>query len=141
MVAELTNKVNCRSVNVFPWLTPWPCDPNGSAYQILIDSQSCPKWFKVLTKLENKNDKDIRLDLGIDAGEIGYNYGVSSGNISFGGYPGDNNPDCLVNNPQVCWYINPSGNCNTIEGCNGNNCWRDGCRADCQVSCCGSGCN
>ncbi|MCX6727031.1 MAG: type II secretion system protein, partial [Candidatus Shapirobacteria bacterium] len=44
---------NCNK-NVFaPWLSSWPCAPQGKHYLIYTEPSNCPKWFKVATKLDN----------------------------------------------------------------------------------------
>ena len=36
LLLDLANKTNCKS-NIFaPYLTPWPCDPNGNPYKIIV---------------------------------------------------------------------------------------------------------
>jgi len=144
-VSNLILKSNCGSKTIFnPWLAPWPCDPDGDAYQILVGyDKDCPKWFKLRTTLENTSDKDINLDLKLAEGAEGKaaNYGISSGNVSVGGYPGDDDEYCF--RYHACLFINENGQCNEIsDGCGaGGNCFRSECSARCQVSCCGGGCN
>lgn len=84
LVDQLILEANCKGNTFSPWLTSWPCDPSGSPYPVVIgDDENCPKWFKVMTNLENKRDTQI-----FDQGGIGtslgipVNYGVSSGNLS-----------------------------------------------------------
>jgi prepilin-type N-terminal cleavage/methylation domain-containing protein len=80
-------KSNCKSDSVFkPYLTSWPCDPNGVPYRIIIGNNT----FRILVNLENKDDKDIpknwydRNDfvmLGLTKNDV--NFGVSSSNIKW----------------------------------------------------------
>jgi prepilin-type N-terminal cleavage/methylation domain-containing protein len=97
MVNLLRYKGSCSS-NVFkPWLSSWPCDPNGETYYILIPLNpdgtltDKPGWYKVLTNLEDKQDKDIPAGWYVP-GAVQYvgpythdqvNYGVSSQNVSW----------------------------------------------------------
>jgi len=139
-VGQLIVKENCGSREVFsPWYRPWPCDPSGEPYQVVVGYDStCPKWFKILTVLENKQDVAINIT-GVSATD--YNYGVSSDNISPGGYLGDNNPNCAKNG---CYYDPPGDdqNCNGISACNGPNCFNvGGCSPSCRVTCCGDDCD
>lgn len=72
LVISLNNKSNCESKTVFaPYLVPWPCDPIGNPYKILVNTNR----FMIGTMLEYKSDKDIK------TGFTEYNYGVSSSNI------------------------------------------------------------
>ena len=134
--SALNNDNNCGSSSVFgKWLRPWPCDPNGKHYEVLTGyGDTCPKWFKILTTLENKKDSSINI---VAVAENDPNYGVSSGNITPGGYLGDNNPNC----EDLCYSVS-SGICNQIGNCDGPNCFKKaGCNdIRCQVSCCGPAC-
>ena len=54
IVSNLMLATNCGTGVFKPWLPSWPCDPNGTPYQIATDAfgvNACAKWFKVLTKL------------------------------------------------------------------------------------------
>lgn len=78
---KLVDKLNCGSSSVFvPYLTPWPCDPNGEPYRINLDHNNtlCPRTFNIGTFLENKKDKDLRY---INNDHCKPNYGVSSSNV------------------------------------------------------------
>ncbi len=66
------------------YLPAWPCDPDKKLYQIMVGE----KWFKIVTNLKNKQDKDIPAgwynsgtytSSGFDKSSV--NYGVSSLNI------------------------------------------------------------
>ena len=92
LLTELTSESNCKTDIFTPWLDPWPCDPGGSPYMIVIDaSESCPDWFKVFVWLDNSEDSDILAGWNdYDPGEYllsgGYsnttvNYGTSSTNV------------------------------------------------------------
>lgn len=129
----LTDKNYCDS-NIFEnWLKPWPCDPNGKPYEIWTGyDDDCPQMFKILTVLENKNDVAINI-AGVS--ELDYNYGVSSGNISFGGYTGDNDPSCTRQSTDDCYII--SATCEATTACTGPNCYsKPDCPLQCQVSSC-----
>jgi len=137
-LTNLMSPENCGSNSVFgKWLGPWPCDPNGQPYQIRVGyDPACPKWFKILARLENRQDEAINI---IGASETDYNYAVSSDNISPGGYLGDYNPACEAN----CYKFEDD-ECNALNypgGCEGPNCYKNsGCSLECQVTCCGPGC-
>lgn len=143
-------KTNCDSDKAFSkYLSPWPCDPNGNPYLIIMEKNS----FRVMTNLENKNDNDIpenwytRKDIiitGITKNDV--NYGISSPNILW--YANYINPNCDVS---IC-LSNEGGGCNSAGGgCNGNSCYyaeifADGSRGGdcvnkCQTICCGAGCD
>lgn len=133
----LNNDENCGKNFVFgKWLKPWPCDPSGKHYEVLTGyDDNCPKWFKIRTTLENKSDPSINV---VAVAENDPNYAVSSGNITPGGYLGDNNPNCTAG----CHYIppgEPSG-CQGYGpglGCDGPNCYRHNqCIPECQVTSC-----
>jgi len=135
---QLIDRENCGKSSVFEkWLSPWPCDPNGNPYQVLTGyDDTCPKWFKIFATLENKKDPNINI---VAVAENDSNYAVSSGNITPGGYLGDDNPDCSKTNCYVIPVGSPGG-CGqkTIGGCEGPNCYKDNqCTPRCQVS----GCN
>ena len=133
---QLNDPPNCGTSSVFgKWLSPWPCDPNGNPYQIYTGyGDTCPKWFKILATLENKSDASINIK---GEAENAPNYAVSSGNITPGGYLGDNNPDC----EDGCYSFSGS-TCNNPPKCDGPNCYkRTGCTdIQCQVTCCGPAC-
>lgn len=146
MVALLTNPANCNQEIVgFSWLKPWPCDPNKVPYEILTGYDTdCPKWYKILTSLEYKKDKDITADWlfegSLTVGSTDVNYGVSSGNISVGDYTGGDDPYCLSYGE--CYYYPEPNKCNKVDmGCSGSNCYLGECSTRCKVSCCGAGCN
>lgn len=139
-------KDNCNSPIFQPYLNPWPCDPNGEPYKIWVSDDG--KSFRILTNLENKNDKIIPdgwydhensyLINGYTVDEV--NYGVSSLNTTWNTLSlGEN---CTLD----CYQLTNTGRCNSaIAGCNdndGSNCYRDpSCDSSCKVSCCGAGCN
>jgi len=153
MVEQLMTKSNCDTTVFKPWLSSWLCDPNGTPYKVLIENYTdgyCPKWFKVLTNLENKEDKSIPegwetkdsyYKLGKDATAATNNFGTSSNNISWTDYKAD--PTCALWGG--CYYLpdpNLPNQCNSAgNGCSGANCYLGMCRDICKVSCCGVGCN
>jgi len=113
----------CNSASV-PYLSPWPCDPSGQPYFVLVPS--CTK-FKVITNLQNKKDKDIptnwyeREDMTVD----GYikdqvNYGVSSSNILWYDTVARDYSMC---NTEECNAMD-GDTCETRTDCEGgDNCW------------------
>jgi prepilin-type N-terminal cleavage/methylation domain-containing protein len=50
-------KKNCGKIiaEMSNYLPSWPCDPNGNPYTIIM----ADNWYKVVTNLDNKDDKDI----------------------------------------------------------------------------------
>ena len=88
MVDTLMLESNCNKSVFTPWLPVWTCDQERKPYKIAIENVACPKWYKVLTNLGNKNDIDVPVDWYTGTKTItgGYtnnevNYGVSSQNI------------------------------------------------------------
>lgn len=144
-VDKLNQQSNCSSKIFRPWMATWPCDPNGIPYTIQAGyDEKCPKWFKILTSLENKSDKDIVRDWKITGnlfvGTTDINYGVSSGNISLEEITGFKDPHCV--SLGECYYYPEANKCNkTMDGCSGANCYLGECSDRCRVSCCGKGCN
>ncbi len=73
------------------YINNWPCDPTGMPYTILVGNN----WFKIVTNLINKEDKDIPDKWYTDSGTLyttlfdknEVNYGVSSSNVLW--YEGD----------------------------------------------------
>ncbi len=148
LVTDLTNKLRCNS-NVFvPYLNSWPCDPSGEPYKILVGMNK----FRVITNLENKEDKDIpsgwygRTDFILNGWDISdVNYGVSSTNILWYELDEGMNIDCNTN---VC-LSNEKGVCSHLDyniGCSDSFCYffdnTDGgsCTNKCRTNCCGIGC-
>lgn len=137
---QLNDNKNCGSSSVFgKWLKPWPCDSNGKPYDVLTgydDDSNCPKWFKIRAVLENKKDPSINI---VAVAENDPNYGVSSGNITPGGYLGDGNPACWKPNCSVK-DLEKDGTCGqlTEHGCDGPNCYKGSnqCYPECQVTSC-----
>lgn len=140
-------KENCKSSIFRPYLNPWPCDPDGDPYDIVVGNDG--KYFKILTDLEDKSDDSIPVGWydkdslysveGHSIDEV--NYGVSSSNVLW--YSSSLSEDCSFD----CYQLSAAGKCNSaVEGCNDADglvdCYRDsGCRSDCKVHCCGAGCN
>ncbi|MFA6518677.1 MAG: prepilin-type N-terminal cleavage/methylation domain-containing protein [Candidatus Shapirobacteria bacterium] len=139
LVNKLMDRANCGTGIFAPWLNSWPCDPHGNPYKIMVEENSFPQWFKVLTKLDNKKDADI------PAGreDKTYNYGVSSTNVlwydlagckrTLGG-SGDQEgvPQCYIKRGLGCGHV--------AVGCLGESCYADdACSPFCQTDCCGGG--
>ena len=132
------------------YLRTWPCDPDKKLYQVVIG----PNWFKVVTNLNNKQDKDIPVgwytpgtysDSGFDD-KSSVNYGVSSLNVLW--YGSALSSACDRN---ICYIGSECNIASSITGCNtirdGKECYlRDtflnSCNSSiCVVPCCGAGCN
>ncbi len=141
-------KSNCHSNTISKYLSPWPCDPNGDPYVIIVEKNK----FRIMTNLENKNDDEILKDwytrkdiliTGITRNSV--NYGVSSPNILW--YENYTNSNCDTN---IC-LSGGGGSCGSIVSCSGENCYYaeifpDGSRGgdcvnQCQTFCCGAGCD
>lgn len=137
---DLNNVINCGSLIVFaPWLVPWPCDPDGEPYEIVVDPDSaCPNEYRAFTTLDFLADRDIPDGWGITAHPIGGsgNYGVSSPNVSWyevTAYP----PLCMQPGifDGLCHYLNPGPALSSIEMCSGDNCyWAN--NLACKTICC-----
>ena len=131
------------------YLRTWPCDPDKKLYQIVVD----PSWFKVVTNLKNKQDKDIPTgwynpgtysDSGFDKSSV--NYGVSSLNILWYG-----NSLSSFCDSGICYIGSECNIASSVTGCNtnrdGKECYlRDTVLNSCNssariVPCCGAGCN
>lgn len=153
IVDQLNSTANCNKGVFAPWLNSWPCDPNKTAYKVIVENplySKCNNWYKVVTKLENENDTAIPagwayLTSFVVGGEItskSVNYGVSSPNVSW--FDVANNPECAAYGG--CYYKpDPQGQpnvCNSAgTGCVGPNCYLGTCSLSCQVACCGIGCH
>lgn len=147
-VANWNIQKNCKSSSTFsPYLSPWPCDPNGEPYLIIVDS--CNK-FRVITNLENRNDEDIPEGwykkenlyfLGKTINDV--NYGVSSSNINW--YEENYvSPNC---SKEGCFRFKEGDICSDVQKCSfeagETNCYQGsppGCDPACRVPCCGPGC-
>lgn len=151
-VHEWNIKSNCEKnlVDNFKYLYPWPCDPDGEPYLILISDEG--DSFRVLVDLENKSDVVIpdgwyddefyKVE-GYSVDDI--NYGVSSSNVLWYEYSLDD--DCDLTG---CFKKPLRGGCNSTqndEGCKSSDPSNDGCyhhgscKSYCEVFCCGPGCN
>jgi restriction system protein len=77
------------SPNFSPYLSVLPCNPHHPNYQYLyqVDSISCPKWFRLYSNLSSPWSRETD-DAGCGKGgcgpppRYGYDYGISSPNIS-----------------------------------------------------------
>ena len=106
---------NCdrRIEELSKYMDKWLCDPDGNPYILISDNN----WFKILTNLENRSDKDIpdgwydsntSYTTAFARDEV--NYGVSSPNILW--YEGQN-PLSICGS--LCLKLNSSG-CNDTAG-------------------------
>lgn len=125
LLTKLVDKNNCGKTITEINLRPWPCDPNGESYKIVVDTSR--NMFKVLTNLGNTTDKEIPVGWykqGVDYRLDGYsiyevNYGVSSTNILWNDMLYDYQNDCDMTS---CVYIPFGGGCNA-GNCDGSNCF------------------
>jgi len=155
LLENLRDKSNCKSMSVFAsYLSPWPCDPNGEPYKIIVDTDQ----FRIFTNLENREDKDIpsnwytRTDILISGiGKTEINFGVSSPNVFWYGKYVNSNCDvnnCLSSKKGGCNSVDRSDpNCENGAACCGDNCYfydktdSGSCTSECKTSCCGQGCD
>lgn len=142
-----------------------PCDPTTKKnYMIFTEpvdptaGMNCPRWYKVLAKLEYLKDKDIfvppaNTSAYIYTGSQGaadvadYNYGVSSSSVSWNDMQINTDLCYLAGNvpgSYTCRVID-SGTCNSSpNGCTGDNCFlankinANECSPLCHVECCGN---
>jgi type II secretory pathway pseudopilin PulG len=78
---------NSSSPSLKPYLASLPCDPQSPKKDYLyeVDDQTCPKWFRIYSKLNNESDPVIS-DLACDGGacgpkpSYGFNFGLTSSN-------------------------------------------------------------
>lgn len=152
VVGQLMSRNSCGSDDFAPWLATWPCDPTtGDPYVIFIESDFNPKWFKVVTKLQNKSDPSIpsgwyQLNDDYHLGHLtkdDVNYGVSSTNISWREPFFDSSCAYHPENHSMDLCYVGQGGCIGAPGnqCSGDDCYsRNDCNRMCKVTCCGSGC-
>jgi prepilin-type N-terminal cleavage/methylation domain-containing protein len=135
---------NCGKgvTEISKYLKNWPCDPKDQVYRIIIGDN----WFKVVTNLENKKDRDIPDGWYEDVNYTKYsasfrrdqvNYGISSSNILW--YEGESVPSSCGNIDR-CLGGATKFECNDMKtrGCSSPNfCYRgDDCTEACSVSFC-----
>lgn len=149
----MIDALSCGSHDFYS-LNPWPCDPRGGRYNVLVDDSQCPGWFTVTTRLETEGENRE------------CNYGVASTNRDWreenvcysviitptpgaGGGATTNTPtplpaDCC--DPGNC-MTNVGGNCNSTMNCSGDSCYQSGescpgytgdpCMSICKTASCG----
>lgn len=115
------------------YLGTWLCDPYGRPYMIITNTN----WFKVVTNLDNKKDKDIpdgwytnnqNYSVVFDRDEV--NYGVSSPNVLW--YEENGVPDfcgtmCQILNADGCNQA-PAKGCSAPDVCYLGLCSNPACR-------------
>ncbi len=155
----LIDSLNCGGNGFAPMLSPWPCDPQGvgNKFTIISDPSGCPKSYRALTNLENKNDPQIPATWYKTYFVVHYgngsltrddiNFGVSSSNVSW--YDVYLDPNCLSPRKE-CYKRSPEGSCQAVMGgttqkiydawTNSNDC---SVNSICHVPCCyqGNVCN
>jgi len=87
------------------YLDNFPCDYQKIPYIYDAEENSCRRWFKIFTNLENTKDSAIdKLGCRLGCGpNCAYNYGLASSNISV-------REGCVV-----LYACTPSGNCAEFE--------------------------
>jgi prepilin-type N-terminal cleavage/methylation domain-containing protein len=145
LVTQMNEAVNCDKTIFSPWLKNWPCDPLGRPYYVIVEDSGCPKWFKVLTELDNHKDRDIPMgwyqrsgfyhvgdikdETNFSSTEV--NYGTSSTNVAW--YDYILSESCEHN----CYTMTASCNKTSNNTCSGDNCYRDtNCSEKCRVNSC-----
>lgn len=144
----VVDTLECDQNGFQPWLSIWPCDPNGQKYYIYTDNSSCPRSYRILTNLKNKTDKQIQSnwytqyanyrfgDGSLTVNDV--NYGVSSQNVSW----------FMESVPAYCYtsftgcFTSPAlGSCSALPSGNDqlNSYVNENCLPECLVSCCNSG--
>ena len=151
-IDELSSPVVCGSISVFaPWLTPWPCDPDGDPYEIVVEGADagCPNAYRVYTTLDNTKDKDIPEGWGVtvrphDTIDSPVNYGVSSPNTNWYEEGDTDTLECALISDGSCHFLEEScsgpGGCvwQTISSCSGDDCYLAR-NLLCKTSCCVDG--
>lgn len=138
--------IDCGSDSFNPWLSKWPCDPTGGKYVIGMDDSDCPKYYRVLTNLENKSDSDVpdgwyektwvaHYGDGL-ADRDTVNFGVSSTNVKW--YDELISPDCNTPWPQ-CYRLTSDGCTSWSGGPHADAYVHHDCLPQCRVSCCING--
>lgn len=135
---------NCgkQVVEISKYLKNWLCDPFGNPYKIIVGLD----WFKVVTNLENKKDKDIPEGWYEDTSYTRYtasflrnevNYGTSSLNVLW--YEGES-VSSSCGNLNFCLGGSSLNECNDLSGigCSAPNfCYQgDHCVDSCMVGFC-----
>ena len=142
VLSDLNDKKKCDSDIVFsPYLSPWPCDPDGQPYLIMVEG--CNK-FRVVANLQNTKDNDIpanwytRTDLVL----VGFtkenaNFGVSSSNILWYDTVPLPTPTISPNCDIYNCFSKASGQCKSVDsnGCSGNNCYYRSIDGNCLPEC------
>jgi len=152
-LVPLRLKSNCGMGVFSPWMSKWPCDPNGQPYYVFVEQITCPRWFKLITNLENKKDNDTPSgwyeypdNYLVGDGSLNpstANYGTSSTNVLW--YERVAPVGC-GGLGTGCNYRPPGGGCNYVGvSCTqgADNCYlsepTDNCLDRCKVSCCNNG--
>jgi prepilin-type N-terminal cleavage/methylation domain-containing protein len=132
---NISNNCEKKIDEISKYLNSWLCDPKGQPYTIISNNN----WFKIVTNLENKEDKDIpsgwygeNTIYTTDFKRNEVNYGVSSSNVLW--YEGI----CEEKETGVCLKLNSNG-CNDAVGigCSlPDACYRGRCTGACWVPSC-----
>lgn len=110
--------------NFSPYMTALPCDPQSPSknYRYQTSDNSCPKWFRIFTRLSNTKDTAIdevgcRTGCGVNSSppNYSYNYFVGSPNIGVDSCSTKErlyqNPGCNIckspSSGDVCLYDRP----------------------------------
>ena len=63
-----SNLITCDpGTNLQPYLNKIPCDPTTEesySYEVDISNPTCPKWYRIYSKLENEEDSDYIANIG-----------------------------------------------------------------------------
>ena len=139
--------LECNKNGFAPWIGSWPCDPNGPKYHIVTDGTDCPRVYRLLTNLNNRQDGSIPGGWYSRSPLVRYgdgtltindiNYGISSQDISWDSqvvpaYCFLNGGGCQKTLPGLCQAL--AGN---VKHYDAN--LSLGCLPECEVSCCYNG--
>jgi prepilin-type N-terminal cleavage/methylation domain-containing protein len=81
---DLIAGLSCNSTDFLPYLNSWPCDPDGGKYEIFIDGNECPKYYRAYGKLQWEDDMQA----------INCDYGESSTNVDWREFPDEYETGC-----------------------------------------------
>lgn len=150
------NGLDCGS-HEFYQLNPWPCDPNGTTYDVIVspDGSDCPTGFIVTTKLETEKT-DKQCNYGVASTNKNWTSATCASTIVTTALDPTNTPiiaatptvpPCCAHLPDNC-MSDADGGCDAAGSCFGGHCYYSGagcpeydghnpCVAVCKTSSCG----
>lgn len=142
------DNLGCDGNGFAPWLSSWLCDPNKEKYRIATENSACPKWYKLMTNLQNRQDKEIPTGWYSRPGTVYFgngqwtiddvNYGLSSQNTD---WKTESVPSSCGTQFSGCYVIPGPGRCGALaQGVVHHNAYvHPDCLPECMVSCCING--